>query len=214
MNIKVIILYLLLASPTSAATKLLMHDAAGAVSGYKKMDTALGPGLTTSVTNTVAGPTSGVQITKTAGGTLLAWISAPLASAGTISGTVTLNTWASESAAPANSGMQVTVHKYSGGSEGAAFLNTEKGTELTTSIANQNWTGTPTSTSFAIGDRIVVKWWINDAGGNMGTGKTVTADYDGTGAGADGETYVQFTENLSFQSEDATPAGRRVVVMD
>lgn len=186
-------------------TKLRVHDSSGAVSGYKLMDTALGPVLTTSVTNSVAGPTSGVQWTKTGGGTLLAWISAPLNSAVTISGTVTLNTWAKESAVACNCGVQVTVHKYTGGAEQAAFLNTEQAVELGTAIANQNWTATPTSTSFAVDDRIVVKWWINDAGGTMASGRTVTGDYDGATAAADGETFVQFTENISFKAESLSP---------
>lgn len=184
-----------------AQTKLLMHDAAGAISGYKVTNTSQGAALTTGVTNSVAGPTAGVQMTKTAGGSALAWISAPLASAVTISGTVTLNGWALESNGTCNCGVEVRVYKYSGGSEGAAFLTSEKGTELTTSAALQNWTATPTSTAFAAGDRIVLKWWINDAGGTMSSGRTVTMDYDGATGGSDGDTYVSFTEAISFSSE-------------
>src|SRR5262249_22712378 len=113
----------------------------------------------------------------------------------------TMSGWAQESSASCNCGLQVTLHKYSGGAEGAAFLNSERGTELGTGATQQYWTATPTSTSFAVGDRIVVKWWINDAGGTMASGKTATTDYDASSAGADGDTWVQFTETLQFQPE-------------
>lgn len=191
-----------LATPSAAQTTLRMSVAESLpVSGYKTMGTALNGGLTTSVTNTVAGPTSGVQCTRTAGGTALSWISPPLAAPVTIAGTVTLNTWAKEAATANNAGMQVTVHQYTT-TEQSAFLNTERGTELTTSVSNQNWTATPTSTAFATGDRIVVKWWINDAGGTIASGGSVTMDYNGPTAGADGETYVRFSENITFETAD------------
>src|SRR5438309_1197427 len=192
---------LLLVAPAWCSTKVLMHNIASPVSGYRYATKTQGQGTTTSVTNSVKGPTSGVQLTKTAGSSpALVWISPPLAAAATISGTVTMNTWAAEQSA-CRCGMQVTLQKYSGGTEGSAFLTSARGTELTTSISLQNWTATPTSTSFAVGDRIVVKWWIKDAGGTMNSGKTVTSDYDGKTAGSDGDTWVQFTESLSFQFE-------------
>ena len=186
---------LLLVAPAWCSTKILMHNVSSPVSGYRYATLTRGQGLATSVTNSVNGPTSGVQLTKTAGGAALVWISPPLATAATISGTVTMNAYAAESQSACNCGMQVTVRKYSGGAEGATLLNSERGTELGTTIALQNWTATPTSTSFAVGDRIVVRWWINDAGGNMGSNKTVTTDYDGKTAGADGDTWVQFNED-------------------
>lgn len=192
---------ILLVAPAWCSTKIHMHDVSSPVSGYRYATLTQGQGLTTSVTNSVNGPTSGVQLTKTAGGTALVWISPPLATAATISGMVTLNTYAAESQSACNCGMQVTMRKYSGGAEGATLLNSERGVELGTTISLQNWTATPTSTSFAVGDRIVVRWWINDAGGNMGNNKSVTTDYDGKTGGADGDTWVQFSENLSFQFE-------------
>ena len=98
----------LMAWPAQGQTRLRMHDAAGDIPGYEVADTTLGPLLTTSVTNTAAGPAT-LQWTKTAGGTLLQWISAPLASAVTISGTVTFNTWAMESTGGANASVRATV---------------------------------------------------------------------------------------------------------
>ncbi len=196
----VLAILLLLVCPTAAQTKLFMRDSTSAISGYKEMLTTGGAALTTAVTNSVTGPTGGVQWTKTAGGSVLAWVSPPLQDPATISGILTLNAWARESAAQCNCGVQVTVHKYTGGAEQASFLNTEKGTELTSSAALQSWTATPVSTAFAAGDRIVVKWLSNDAGGTMASGRTVTGDYDGATNGADGDTWVQFTENLTFEA--------------
>src|SRR6202158_1356488 len=193
----------LTALPAFGAVRLRMHDVTSAVSGYRSMDTALGPGSTTSVTNTAAGPAT-LQWTKTGGGTLLQWVSAPLSSAVTISGTVTFNTWALESATAANAGVRVTVQRDTA-SEQAAFITQAQGTELTTAISNRNFTASGyTPTAFSAGDRIVVKWWIADAGGTMGSGRSVTADYDGATAGADGETYVEFSDNPTF-SDCAIP---------
>jgi hypothetical protein len=140
----------LLPQVAAAATRLRMHDAASAVTNYKSMDTALGPELSTSLTNTVKGPTEGCQWTKAAGGTALQWISFPLASSVTISGAVTLNTWASESFSRANAGVQATVHRYTAaGSELAAILSAEQGSELSTAISNRNFTALPTRRALA-----------------------------------------------------------------
>src|SRR5215472_8566490 len=191
---------LLLVTPAWCGTKILMHNVSSPVSGYRYATKTQGQGTVASVTNSVKGPTSGVQLSATAGGPTLVWISPPVATATTISGTVTMNIWASEQSG-CHCGMQVTVQKYSNGAEGSAFLTSARGSELSTSITQQNWTATPTSTSFSIGDRIVVKWWIKDAGGTMNSSKTVTVDYDGATAGSNGDTWVQFSESLQFQFE-------------
>lgn len=210
---KVLCALVLLAAPGWCSTKLWMHEVSSPVPPYRYATTTIGQGTTQSVTNSVAGPTSGVQLTKTAGGPVLVWISPPLASAMTISGAVTLNTYARASVAACNCGMLVTAQKYSQGAEEGAFLTSAKGAALSTTIANQSWTGTPTSTSFLPGDRIVIKWWIDDAGGTMASGNTVTMNYDGHVAGQNADnTWVQFTETLSFQSEPEVIQNKRATV--
>jgi hypothetical protein len=73
--------------------------------------------------------------------------------------------------------------------------------ELTTSIAVQNWTdAAPTSTLVGAGDRIVITWYVTNVG-TMGGSQTVTMDYGGNTAAADGDTWVQFTEGIIFQNE-------------
>src|SRR5437870_13721944 len=113
---------LLLVAPAWCTTKLWMHEVSSPVPGYRYATTTVGQGGIQSVTNSVTGPTSGVQLTKTAGGPVLVWISPPLAAAATISGTVTLQTYAKTSATTCNCGMQVTMQKYSRGAEEGPFL--------------------------------------------------------------------------------------------
>src|SRR5438132_459087 len=62
------------------ATQFWLRSDAGSVAGYKFADILRGTGVTTSVTDTVAGPTAGVQCTATSGGAALAWITEPLSS--------------------------------------------------------------------------------------------------------------------------------------
>jgi hypothetical protein len=151
----------------------------------------------TSITNTVASGTK-IQCTKTAGGAILQFISPPLAAAVTISGTITNNCWALESNNLANAGMRCIHSRWS---DGTVISDTSKGVELTTSAAVQNWTdAAPTSTIIGVNDRIVITWYVTNVG-TMGGSQTVTLDYGGKTAAADGDTWVQFTENITFQTE-------------
>lgn len=170
---------------------------------------------TSSVTNTVAGPTSGIGTWFTnSSGTPMVFVSPPLAAAVTIAGTITYNFWGVESAMTANAGFQGVVKRItSTGAIGATVSNSERGTEMSSSGATvNNWTdAAPTSTAFSIGDRIMVMVCINDAGGTMNSGATVTLDVDGPTTGSDGDSYVQFTEALSFQTD---PAGSKFYLLD
>lgn len=207
-------LLFLLVAPAWSATKLWMHEVTSPMPPYRYATTTIGQGTSQSITNSVAGPTNGVQLTKTAGGPVVVWISPPLAAAATISGTVTMNAYAKASATACNCGLLVTAQKYSRGAEEGAFLTTANGTALGTTLTLQTWTATPpTSTSFAPGDRIVVKWWIKDAGGTMASGNTVTMNYDGHVAGQSTDNvWVQFNETLSFQPEPEIIQNKRATV--
>lgn len=139
--------------------------------------------------STVAGPTSGVAITPS-------WISKPLGPM-TISGTITANLVMSESSMSANAGAQVLIERCNNaGTVLSTISNSEKGTELPTSGAAQNWAITPTSTTINGGDRIKVTVMGNDAGGTMASGHTFQFNYGGTA----GQSYVEFTENLVEQT--------------
>jgi hypothetical protein len=146
--------------------------------------------------NNVAG-TNPVQWTDGAGGANLAYISDPVLTAFTLSGTITNNIRASESNNNDNISPRVRVYKYSGGAEGSALSDTQSATELTTSESARNWTdAAPTSTNFAIGDRIVVKVFADDINASMTAG-TASMFVNGA-AGATGDSYVEFTEAIAL----------------
>lgn len=200
---------LLIGHRALAASKIYQHDSSSSLSGYKVQDFGAGTGVTTAVTNTAAGPTSGIQITKTAGGTTVKWITCPL-EAVTISGPITMNAWGQQSNVAANTGWQVTLHQFDS-VEGAAFFTSQAPgsacqasgtncTETSTSNGVTKWSQTPASpVSIPAGTRLVAKWFINDAGGTMASGRTATFRYDGTTGGASGDTWVETTETLACQ---------------
>lgn len=151
--------------------------------------------VSTDATATVGGPTSGVQLKK--GSVLVTWYSRPLRAV-TISGTITFNLWGLESAAQANTGFDVLIERCDqDGNVLSTIVRSERGTELTTSAAVNNWTASPTSTSLNEGDRVKITVFGNDAGGNMGNGRTFTMNY-GAGTGVNGDSYVQFNETISI----------------
>lgn len=199
-----ILILLALAVPAQASTQLFLKNPLSSWNstyGYASLTRSV-LAFGTSVTNTTASGTL-IQWTKTGGGTALKWISPPVGVAFTLSGNITVNAWAKEAAAGNNAGIRMDVAKYSGGSEGAAFGTASFGspTELTTTILAKNWTITPSSTAFAIGDRIVFTGYVINVG-TMGSGTPgVTIDYSGPTNAADGDTYATLTENVTFQSE-------------
>lgn len=187
----------------------------GAALGFWNGDTATfgyvgGSGIAADTTQGT-GAQSG-NITSVNGPTTLCagcCVSPPLSAGFTLSGTVTFNVWASESSLNANAGVICRLYKRDAatGTLTQVVGDSAKGTELGTSAAVQNWTATPTSTVFNRGDQLV--WFIGftDAGGTMVSGFTLGLRYDGA-TGADGDTYVQLNENVTFES--ATPAGTQL----
>lgn len=152
-------------------------------------------GLQTIATATAAGPTAGVQING--GGNSWYWLSPPL-QALTISGTITLNLWMSESGATANVGPDVKIERTDlSGVVISQIARSEFGTELPTPTrAAQNWTVAATTTTLAHKDRIKITIFGNDAGGNMAASATFDLGYNGATGAADGDSYVQFAETV------------------
>jgi len=167
-----------------------------------------GAGSVNIVTNTVAGPTNGVEISST---NPLEFISDPLAAAITISGTITVNLWSLESSMTANVTYNVVIDKIAAVDGSLTRIATSsQTTETGTTAAAMNFTVTPTSTAMARGDRIRVRVISDDGGGNQASGFTGTFYYDGI-SGAQGESYVTFTENLTF---DAWPTEGMALVQN
>lgn len=148
--------------------------------------------------STVAGPTAGLTTTWV-------WVSPPLSSAVTISGTITFNLWMTENNMSANVGAQCVVRRMdsTGTVASTVVVNSEKGTELPLTSAVQNWTATPTSTAFAKGDRIAIEVLGNDGGGTMATGFQFNLASGGSAANL-AESYVQFNETFGFMTSDPT----------
>lgn len=180
-------------------------QANGVNSGWRPyfLKTTAGPSTgNTAVVSTVSGPTNGLEIQGTGGPR--EWISEPLAADVTISGSITFNLVMSESSMSANAGAQCIIERLNSlGDIVSTVINSEKGTELPTSAAAQNWSGTPTSTNFLRGDRIRIRVLANDAGGTMATGFSVSFSFNAT-AGSANDSWVEFTENLTFETADPT----------
>ncbi len=152
--------------------------------------------LTTAITTTT-GSGDNINVTDTAGGTSLKWITKPFLAAATLATKVQCSIWAKETSAAANSGVGVNLYPYSADTEGSVFLDHNDTVELTTSFAAQRiLTAAATSQAFAIGDRLVIKLFAV-AVGTMGavTGGHII-DYDGPTAGADGDTYIDILEDF------------------
>ncbi len=162
----------------------------------------------TSINKSVsAGPTPGQEISASAH-----WISQALAADVTIAGTITFNVRMQESVSTTNATAQCVIERIdSQGNLQETVVNSEFGTEMTTSEAAQNWTASPTSTVFHRGDRIRARVAANDATAlTMGTG-TVTFFFDGL-SGATGDSFLTFTETLTFLTTD--PAGTVIYPTD
>lgn len=169
-------------------------------SGDQQALLARGPQAGTSVTNTVAGPTSGVRITGSAGGQALFWLTRPLASQATIAGAISFTIWAQESDFAANAGLRVKVYRCdANGGVLSTIADSAAPGELATNMAVSEWTvaaGDVTDTVVAAGERIGFEILIDDAGGNMAAGHTVTVAYDDDNTSVAGDSWIELSESI------------------
>jgi hypothetical protein len=208
------------------ATQLFLNDAvadthlgtdstnlAGGNVGWfsRSLATSRGSGVQSSLsTNTVTGPTAGIEIADRLGVSRLAeWISPPLAADVTIAGTITVNIWAAETDMNANVAINAVIDVIRANTTTTRNSNTiveiartARVTEVAiTTRAVNNFTVTPTSTVVNRGDRLRVRVFGDDVG-TMATGFSFAIGYSGTTAAVDGDTYVTFTETFTFESVD------------
>lgn len=181
---------------------------------FRPLDVNQGASLATAVTNSQTGAitsqnlNSGNTQTKTAGGVITMWVSHPLSSAVTIAGTITPNIWALESNASCNCGLRYEVFKWdhtNGGLYSMGISTNDGVTEFGTSAAVRTApTLTPASTAFAVGDRIAVAIYNDDANAvTEASGQTWTMDYSAA-TGVDGDSYLSFTETLTMSADSNT----------
>ena len=185
------------------ATRLYLRETTNnGIGSFRDLVTAAGSSLKTGVVNTAASGTN-IQWTKTAGGAVLEWISGRSPVGGwTLAGSMTFNIWALESNMGANAGALARYYKrLAAGSESEIVSSpADDGVEFGTAATKMNWAETPTSTAFAEDDRLIVRFFITNIG-TMGGGFTCTLDYDAGAGDADGISWVELTENVTFKTE-------------
>ena len=179
------------------ATKLYLRSTQNNVTGYYDLSTTAGAGIDTCVTNTTAGGTQ-IQLTKTAGGATVAWISRAIGVGFTLT-TTDISLWQMESNPSANTGGRYRLFLYSSstGSEtellGGPF---DDGVEMNNSYREDTWIGNPTDTAFSRGDRLVLKVYITNIG-TMGSGRTCTMGFNAADA-ATGDSFLNINETITF----------------
>lgn len=191
------------------AVTIWLTDEDSDLSGYlraKLGSRSDAPSIVRAVTSTETGPSSGVQVTRTAGGTALAWITDKLDGTDLTAAAWIWHIHAYESAAAANAALRVQVLPYVDGAEGAAKVDDNNGTELGTAMReNVRTTAVATATTMADGDRLVIKILLDDASAvTMAASNTVTVSYNGEYPGAEGDTYLVCPDALAVTA--ATPS--------
>lgn len=211
-------------SPAFAATKVFMRYSWSAIrppSGWQFLaaSSTQGASMSGCATNSSTGPISGQYfpgsgLATCVGGTLkVAWFSPPLASGVTISDTITPNLWGLESVVACNCGARYEVLRWSvaqGGIVSSLGISTDDGvTEWgTTGEVRIAPTLTPTSTDFVTGDRIVIVIYNDDGNGVTEAGEQNWTLNFGAGTGVDGDTYLSFTETITFSADSNNARAR------
>lgn len=185
----------------------------GGTTGWltKLLQTTRGGSLATLTTNTIAGATSGREVTNGAGSAdKIEWISEPVSADVTISGTITANIWVAESSMNANVAINVAIYRMAAitGALTLIVKSTRTTEEAVTTRAAANFTtgmtsGAYTGVALSRGDRILIRIFGDDAG-TMGSGFTFVIGYNGATGAADGDSFVTFTETFGFEGTPST----------
>ena len=188
------------------ATKLYFQDSVTPVDAVNSryLTRAAGSAVVTYTKNTFSGPVTPplvtTQFSEAAGGSAVTWYTPPLDEV-TVAGNVIFNLWARESNFRANATITAELLRAdSGGVIQSVISSVVLGrSELSSSVLQlQNWGKTPASTMLSNGDRLAVRWHIDDgAGGTLGSGYNVTATLGGATPGLSGDAWVQTAEPLA-----------------
>lgn len=167
--------------------------------------TSRGSGSVDDVTNTAAGWTAPLQLTDTAGGTVVDWFTKQL-NAFTLGGMCVFNIRALESSLAANASLKAEVAVVD--SDGTnpvvvgvaciAPLALSTPGELTASDAAYTANVGVDDTAVSNGQRLRLRLYVDDmASDPLATGHTVTVSYSGTSANANGDTYVTLPQMVT-----------------
>lgn len=188
-------------------TRLYLRDLASSLggAGQKTLSEMAGRAAVTTTTNTTASGTN-ITITATAGGQALSWFSEPVTEAVTVSGSITQNIRVRESATSVNAGIALLLERCNnaGTVQSTVLARAVIGTEAGTTESARNAARTPTSTTFAVGERIKITLSVINVG-TMGAG-TFNTYHDGPTTGQSGDSYVQFTEDFRTDQIMDVPA--------
>lgn len=184
-----------------AGSQVFLTDTASSVSTAsvdREAWTSRGGGVQTDVTNTAAGWAAPIQVTDTAGGTVVDWFTKPL-TAFTLGGAVRCNIRLSSSSASSSTSERVEV----------AVVDTDGSNPVIWAVGSNNAViSVPEGTiQFLIagddlavldGKRLRIRIYIDDyARTPMASGHTNTLYYAGTSGGASGDTYLTFSQTLT-----------------
>lgn len=164
-------------------------------------------GFTNNTGVLVAGPTSGVEFGGANQNRASIFLTPPVAADVTISGSILFNLWANEAAMTDNAAINMRVVKVDGATGALTQIHkTVRTTEMGTSAALESWSETPAAgVALVRGDRIgLIPFSDDSASATMAGGGTATLVTDGVTVGASGDSYVTFTENISFETTDPT----------
>lgn len=185
------------------ATDFFLRSVASGLggAGQRGLSQRRGRASATVVTSTTAGGTN-IVVTATGGGQALTWFSEPITEAITISGTVTVNIRGLEAANTVNAGRGILIERTNNAGTVQSTIVADSTvpaviTEYTTTdAANGAATYTPTSTNMAVGERIKVTLKVRNVGTMAANASGVTNSHDGPAAGAAGDTWVRFNEDI------------------
>jgi hypothetical protein len=161
--------------------------------------TSRGAGVQTDVTNTVNGWTAPIQITDTAGGTVVDWFTKPL-TAFTLGGAVRCNIRGLIGSILFNATARVEIAVVAGDGTGAvAWAATTYQLGFVASETALSFLASGDDVAVTGGQRLRLRLLIDDASesGAMVSGSTVTTHYAGTSGGASGDTFLTFTQTLT-----------------
>jgi len=171
--------------------------------------TSRGGGVVNDVTNTAAGWTAPIQVTDTAGGTVVDWYTKQL-QAFTLSGLVKFNLRAQESNLAANASVGVEIARVDADGTNAtvwSYANRDSGNDGEITGSEQAYTVYPASDDLAFtdGQRLRVRLFVDDRSDiPLVTGHTVTTYYNGTSGGASGDTFLILEQTVTeFVSDPA-----------
>jgi trimeric autotransporter adhesin len=178
--------------------------ASGYRNNYKGLNISVGgvTGMEGSVVHS-SGPVTSPGVVGSATQTPVVFTSPPISNSVTVSGQVSWSVWAREAAMTTNSTVAVVIWAFHKNGTYSVIFTSSNVTELTTTLAEYAWNGTPNAVSLSPGDVIAVGIYFDDASGATLGSSTSYFAYDA--APPSWDSFVQFTEDITFS--ESAPTG-------